>query len=270
MCISIGLVRDGMFNQPKEEIEASKDFSVIVAIHDSPEITRRCLGSLEKYGGDVEIILIDDNSRLQETIDLIQDYEKRDSWVVVRHDESMGHSRSCEAGCRLATRPYLCLLNSDTVVTPWSWSGITLAFGTDPRIAVVGPSTSWAGTEQLVLKAEYCRHYWNDSQIFAFAQKYVESHKDSPLVDLREVSGFAYFIRREIWESVGGFDKNLSDYGNETELNKRLLKSGWRLAWTRRSYIHHFGNTSYKEKSIHKRILATDYIKKKHSDRLQV
>ncbi len=137
--LSIGLTRSGTFDQPEDEVEASKDISVVVAIHDSPEVTRRCLESIEKYGANVEVILVDDGSRLRETIDLIQDYKQRNGWIVVRHNQARGHSRACEDGARLATRPYLCLLNSDTVVTPWSWLAAKQAFETDPRMAVTGP-----------------------------------------------------------------------------------------------------------------------------------
>jgi GT2 family glycosyltransferase len=255
-----------MVDQPKEEAEASKDISVIVAIHDSPEATERCLASLEKYGAEAEIILVDDGSRLQKTIDVIQTYEQRNSWIVIRHDEPIGHSRSCEAGSRVATRPYLCLLNSDTIVTPWSWSAAKRAFESDARIAVTGPSTSWAGTRQVVPAAELCRHYWNDDQVFAFARRYVNAHRAAAWVDLPQISGFAFFIRRRVWESFGGFDKNLPDYGNETELCARLSKSGWRLVWTPDSYIHHLGNLSYTEVKTPKADRAKAYIREKHGD----
>jgi len=106
---------------------------------------------------------------------------------------------------------------------------------------------------------------WNDSQIFSFAKKYIEKHNESPLIDLKEISGFAYFIRREAWDSLGGFDKNLPDYGNESELNIRLIKSGWRLVWIPKSYIHHFGRSSYKTSRRLKQDFVNSYIKDKHA-----
>jgi len=264
--LSVGLRRRGTFDQPIDEVEASLDVSIVVPVHDSPKVTERCLNSIEKYGARAEVILVDDQSRLQATIEVIEEFERRNHWAVVRHSESKGHSRSCEAGARLATRPYLCLLNSDTVVTPWSWSGIKRAFESDSRIGVVGPSTSWAVTKQIVLLAEYCRHHWNDCQIWAFAQRYVRAHAHAPLVDLPQISGFAFFIRRDLWARFDGFDRNLPDYGNETELCIRLLKDAWRLVWTRSAYIHHLGNKSYSEVRDTKIASARAYIRDKHGD----
>lgn len=269
--LSIGLARSGTFEQPEDEVEASRDISVVVAIHDSPEVTRRCLESIEKYGANAEVILVDDGSQLQETTDLIQDYEHRNGWILIRHKESMGHSRSCEAGSRLATKPYLCFLNSDTVITPWSWRGAKEAFDSDPRIAVTGPTTSRASTKQTIRRAEYCRHYWTASQIYAFAERYISKQQPRSWVDLPAVDGFAFFIRRTIWEEVGGFDPRLLDYGNETELCKRLSKTGFRIIWTQNSYIHHFGEATYSRfmstnEIRQKRITARDYIKSVHNN----
>jgi len=264
--LSVGLARYGKFEQPRDEIEASRDMSVIIPILDSPKFLIRCLRSLEMYAPHAEVILVDDGSTMQETLRILKDFHYRNNWLLIRHDKSVGHSRACEDGARFATRPYICLLNSDTVVTPWSWSAVKHAFETDPKIAVTGPSTSWAFTKQVVPRARHCRHYWNDCQIFGFAQKYVEAHKYSARVDLPEISGFAFFIRREVWEKFGGFDENLPDYGNEAELCIRLSKSGWRLVWTQNSYIHHFGNLSYSDMKTPKVIFAQAYIREKHGD----
>jgi len=264
--LSIGLARTCTFDQPEDEVEASKCISVIVTIHDSLEVTRRCLKSIEAYGANAEIILVDDGSKFQETIDLIQDYKQRNGWIVIRHKKPMGHSRSCEDGSRMASRSYLCFLNSDTVVTPWSWRACKEAFDSDPRIVVTGPTTSRAATKQTIRRAEYCRHHWTDSQIYAFAEKYISKQLPRSWVDLREISGFAFFIRREVWEKFGGFDEKLPDYGNEAELCIRLSKSGWRLVWTLNSYIHHFGSLSYSEMRTPKVIFAQAYIREKHGD----
>lgn len=267
--LSIGLSRSGTFEQPEDEVRASKDISVIVAIHDSPKVTRRCLKSLEKYGANAEIILVDDGSQLQETIHLIRDYQQRNGWTLIRHDDPLGHSRSCEDGSRVATRSYLCFLNSDTVITPWSWRAAKEAFGSDSRIAVTGPATSYSATKQGIPRAEYCRNYWTNNQIYAFAKKYISKQSPKSLVDLPVVGGFAFFIRRLIWVESGGFDTRLPDYGNETELCKRLFKKGFRIVCTQNSYIHHFGQGSYgrvmsQDMMQEKRLAAQAYIDSLH------
>lgn len=262
--LSLGLSKSTVFPQSQAELRASGDISVIVPIHDAPELVARCLSSLIDYAGNAEIILVNDASELEQTTVLIRDFQRRSDCKVVNHEKSLGHSRSCESGAREATRKYLCFLNSDTVVTPHSWWAAKEAFDAEPSIAVTGPSTSWAWSKQTLLRAEYCRLYWTNEQIYAFALKYVSKLPPRSWVFVPEVTGFALFIRRKLWDQLGGFDQNLSDYGNESELCRRLLRRGFRIVWTQNSYIHHFGQGSYSSKGLKeirkRRLEATKYI----------
>lgn len=241
--LSRGLPRNKVFEQSLEDMQASASFSIVVPIHDAPLVTKRCLASLERNATKSEIILLDDGSSLVETTRVIREFSDRNGWKVVWNGEARGHSAACAAGARMASRPYLCLLNSDTVATPWCWRAINRAFEAEAAIGIAGPSTSTSGNEQAI--AEPCRFYWNDSQICAFAERLTAAPPQPVIVDLRWVSGFAFFIRRRLWEELGGFDRNLPDYGNEIELCKRVTSLGYRTVWVRSSYIHHLGRQSY-------------------------
>ena len=265
------LPRDKEFRQTLEDAQASASLSIIVPVHDAPEVTKRCLMSLQKYAPKAEIILVDDASQREDTNQILDDFTSRNAWTLIRHLKPLGHSAACGAGASMATRTYLCLLNSDTVVTPWCWRLITQLFEENPQIGVAGPSTSHAGTEQVKTLARFTRHYLNDSQIYEYARRLLPEHSDTTLIDLPWVSGFAFFIRRSIWEELGGFDRHLPDYGNEVELCRRVLEAGYRTVWVRNSYIHHFGSASYSETigamSILERIqVARNYIQHKHHD----
>jgi GT2 family glycosyltransferase len=235
------------FEQSPGDSQASACMSIVVPIHDAPRVTRRCLASLGKYALESEIILVDDASRLSETLEVIRNFSTRNKWKVVRHEKSLGHSEACREGAILATRPYLCLLNSDTVVTPWCWRRVKEVFEHDQKIGVAGPSTSYAATLQVLALATVLSSYWDDNQISAFAKHLLTRCREPLLVDVAWVSGFAFFIRRSLWERVGGFDRKLPDYGNEEELCSRIAEKGYRMVWIRNSYIHHFGRQSYSD-----------------------
>jgi GT2 family glycosyltransferase len=265
--LSRGLPRNCVFEQPLEHRQASASISIVVPIHDAPLVTKRCLASLERDAPKSEIILLDDGSRIAETTHLIREFSSRNGWKVIRNADARGHSAACLEGARAATRPYLCLLNSDTVVTPWCWQAIKEAFEMNTAIGVAGPCTSTSGNEQALDTSMPCRFYWNDSQICAFAERLTASPPQPVIVDLPWVSGFAFFIRRRLWEKLGGFDHNLPDYGNEIELCKRVMNCGYRAVWVRSSYIHHLGQQSYSDTiGNQSRVLAAyQYIRKKHS-----
>lgn len=269
LLFSRGLPRNRVFEQPLEHKLAGRPMSIIVPIHDAPLVTERCLASLERYASEAEVVLVDDASKLPDTIDMIREFSRRNGWKVISNAQAVGHSAACAAGVRVATRPYLCLLNSDTVVTPWCWRSIQEAFETDPSIGAAGPSTSASGNEQALDEAVPCRFHWNDSQICAFAERLTVTSTQPALLDLPWVSGFAFFIRRDLWEKLGGFDSNLPDFANEVELCKRIANLGYRAVWVRGSYIHHLGRQSYANEighhGIDSRLLAAyEYIRERH------
>jgi GT2 family glycosyltransferase len=233
------------YEQSPSDRLAAATMSVVVPIHDAPSIVKRCLESLERYAIDAEIILVDDSSKLPETLDIIRQFSDRKRWKLVSKVKAGGHSLACAAGAHHATRPYLCLLNSDTVVTPWCWRAIREAFESDPRIGLAGPSTSRSGNKQTLSVAADCRFEWSDNQICAFARRLQRVSIEPSIVDLPWIAGFAFFIRRTLWRELGGFDQNLTDYGNEFEFCRRAVITGHRIVWVRHGYIHHFGQQSY-------------------------
>jgi len=248
--------RDIEFEQSPGDSQASACMSIVVAIHDAPIVTRRCLASLEKYAPESEIILVDDASSLTETLEVIRHFSIRDKWKVVRHEKSLGHSEACREGANFATRPYLCLLNSDTIVTPWCWRQVKEVFEHDQKIGVAGPSTSNSQNLQTLALATVLSSYWNENQICSFAKHLLTQCGEPVLMDMAWVSGFAFFIRRSLWEQLGGFDQKLPDYGNELELCSRITEDGYRIVWIRNSYIHHFGQQSYRNTVGNEGILA--------------
>jgi GT2 family glycosyltransferase len=143
------------------------------------------------------------------------------------------------------------------------------AFESSARIGVAGPSTSCTVGPQTVARAYHCRHFWSDEQIWSFAEQYVAGRANAAPVDRPFVGGFAFFVRRTVWNDLGGFDTNLPDYGNEKEFCRRVLQADLRIVWSTRSYIHHLGKQSYgrvfSRTSIARRsALADAYLARKH------
>ncbi len=231
-------------DQTPEEIAASRDFSLILPIHDAPDFLARCLESLEPCAGEAEIVLVDDGSQLAATARLIRDVVSRRGWRLVVHREAQRHSRACEAGARLATRPYLCFLNTDCIWTRRVWEPVRDAFA-DPDVAMVGPSISNAPGQTASRRSAWCARHWSNDHVHAFAERYLRRPPVPEVVEVPEVHGSAMFIRRAVWEKLGGFHPDLPDYGNETELCRRVQAAGGKLVWTRRAYVHHFGCASY-------------------------
>ena len=233
--------------------KASANFSLVIPICDSPQVVARCLNSLRAYGGEAEIILVDDGSQQISTIELCQNAARENNWKLIRNDVGVGHSEATRIGVACATRPLLCLLNSDTIFPPCTWRAILDVFAGDPRTAVVGPSTCHCHTKQLLDGIIDLRFVWTDGQVYQFAERYtafwrtLRRFTPRALVapNIKHAGGFAFFIRRNVWDEMGGFEPRLKDYFNETELCHRIGRKGYRIVWTKEAYIHHLAEQSY-------------------------
>jgi GT2 family glycosyltransferase len=267
--LSVDLDPHRAFELSPGERAASSRISVVVPVHDAPVATSRCVSALRALAGGAEVILVDDGSSTAEVRTLLAQAVSEHGWTLVRHEQPVGHSRACEAGVSKSTRPYICLLNSDAIVTHKSWAAIVDAFHSSPAIAIVGPSTSYTAGPQVVRRAMHCRHYWSNEQIWSFADRYVAQHRHAALVERPFVGGFAFFVRRAAWDALGGFDTNLPDYGNEKEFCRRAVGAGLRIVWAQGSYIHHLGRETYGRTrslaTIHQHSAQADeYIERKH------
>ena len=58
------------------------------------------------------------------------------------------------------------------------------------------------------------------------------------------LSGAAILLRREVIDSVGGFDEEFYFYGEDTELCHRIVKSGWDLLFEPDAQVIHHGSKS--------------------------
>jgi len=239
----IGELRDPRVSV--EEAEATRSLSVVVPVHNAPVETRRCLLSLERFAGAAEVILVDDGSTDRMASEIVTDFAQRNDWKAVRHEVGSFHSGACMAGAKLVTRPVMCLLNSDTVVTQNSWSLCVRALlDKDGPIAVVPGMAAGPGS-QCDLRAYRCRDGWRDETIFAYAER---RRRRFGSCGARRSHGYlggaALFLRKADWDRVGGFSGCRLHYGNDEDLCRKLVAQGGWLGVCDGAYVHHLGGRS--------------------------
>ena len=145
---------------------------------------------------------------------------------------------------------YICLLNSDTIVTE-NWLN-RMMDNFDDETAVLSCSTCYCQSKQKLSEYEKDRleyKFWDDEMIKKIGRD-VWSKYGNELVELAQPSGFCYLLKKSIWNKVGRFDERIPSYGNESEFNHRLEQNGYKLKYIKGVYVHHFGGMSYTDKSI--------------------
>ena len=228
--------------------------TILVVSYNTRDMTMACLASViaETRALPYEIIVVD-NASDDGSAEAIATLGDRVRLLALR--ENIGFARANNLAAREARGHLLLLLNPDTVVLDGAidrlagfananpaagiWGGRTL-FG-DKRL---DPTSVWAKMTPWSLA---CRAFGLDVALPNSALFNAEGlggwDRDSiARVDI--VCGCLMMIRRELWETLGGFDRAFFMYGEEADLCLRAAKLGARPLFTPTATIIHYGGAS--------------------------
>ena len=129
---------------------------------------------------------------------------------------------------------WVCLQNSDTLVTPGWLEPLARAAAADRRIGIMGPVFwKWDADEPNYYMQGRCRDmipFMTDASHAAVDRDWIE--------------GSSFFIRRECYEQLGGFDPLYFMYWEDAEYCRRARLHGWRVVVVPGSICRHFAGGS--------------------------
>jgi N-acetylglucosaminyl-diphospho-decaprenol L-rhamnosyltransferase len=207
-----------------------------------------CVASL-RAAGVAEIVVVDNGSVDGSLATLDAD----DTSVrVERTGRNLGYGTAVNRGAALLTTPYVLVVNPDIVIDPGAVDALGKALDAEPDVAVVGPAIRDVAGEPYPSARSFpsftvgAGHafvglIWPDNR---WTRRYRGSPPDAP-AGVREadwVSGACCLVRREAFESVGGFDEGYFMYVEDLDLCWRLRRAGWRVLYEpAAAAVHHQG-----------------------------
>ena len=249
--------------------------SIIIPIKDKAKMTKRCIDSLYEKNTyqNFEIILIDNNSSEQETFNMLEEYKKRDNFKVLRLECPFNYSHINNEGVKIATGDYLLFLNNDTEVLDSNFMEYMVGYASQKHIGCVGIKLLYP--DKLVQHAGVVLGYGGVAgHIYVTA-----SNEDNGLFgrlcmpyNYTAVTAACLMIKKEKFDSVGGFDEELEVALNDVDLNLKVLDKGYYNVCLSNITMFHYesksrGYEATKEK--HNRFLKEqEYMRKKWKDKL--
>lgn len=193
--------------------------SIVIAVLNQVDYTRRCLDSL-RANTDIphEIIIIDNGSS-----DGSDGVCAAAGCRVIRNEENVGCARAWNQGIRAARFPLIVIMNNDIIVPP-GWLRALVEFWQRAGFDLISPAViNGPVCENLPdLAVEYCRY---------FAGRRRAGWR-----------GECFLTSRAVYDKVGLFDERFVRGGFEDDdLDIRLRRAGLRSAITGATLIHHFG-----------------------------
>jgi Predicted glycosyltransferases len=212
--------------------------SVLVTAFNGWDYTYTCLKSLYENENqcEFEVILGDDCS----TDETIHAKEYFHGVKVVRHAHNMQYLRNVNEIAGLARGKYILLLANDVVLNQKKYIDRMLnRMEQDGNIGILG------GKIWVPIKDKYVV-----GRNFKRADSLVSIEEDIEQ-NVEEIQPVAVMIKKEAWDTVGGFDEIfLPVYWEDLDLMLRIIKEGYEIRYNPEFEVTHFHGSSYSANSL--------------------
>lgn len=205
-------------------MSAIPPIDVVIPVYNAPELTRRCIDSVVYcLSPSIRDIHIQDDASDAETRQML-DQLPYDHIHVHHAAKNQGFGGSVNEAVARSDATYVLILNSDTVASEDFLPTLCQVFAADPQLAVIIPGGN-----------EYARY--DEAQYLHRPGGYIQTHR---------LRGYAFLIRRDVFEEIGGFDPAFGrGYYEDVDLGRRLDLRGWRLGVYTGAHIEHKGGGSF-------------------------
>ena len=220
------------------------------------------LASIEQFskGLTYEVILVD-NGSTDGTADWIKEHHPEIS--LTRNQANLGFTRGNNQAMEMAKGDFILLLNPDTFLTEDCFGPQLDFLRENPDVGIAIPKVlnadgsfqqqSRRGDARLV---EVFGYFLKLGKLFP-KNKALNGYLQSWLpvdevAEVKAVSGSCMFIRREVYEKIGGLDERFFAYQEDSDYCLRARQAGWKVMYVPlSSIIHYAGEGGSKNNPYH-------------------
>lgn len=228
-------------------MSAQPDISIIIVTYNSAEVIAPCLESIaaNRDGLAVETLVVDNGS----TDDTTGIVTTQFPWatLIVGHG-NVGFAGGNNLGFAQALGRYLFMLNPDTEVRPGALAALLTYGEAHPTVGMIAPRVVYPDDR---LQHNTFRFPDAAQAFYGYFEKLVplDSPKNGRYLpadyaverDAEHILGAAVFIRRKVYDTLGGMDEGFALYFEETDWCYRAKAAGWGIRYTPNATIMHIG-----------------------------
>ena len=178
------------------------------------------LGALDWPAARLEVVVVE-NASGDDSLERLRTLGSRITLVESR--ENLGFAGGCNLGVSRSSGEYVALLNNDARPHPHWIAEAVAAFDSNPKIgAVASKVLDWDGRRVDFVDASVT---WYGMGFKPFVgEVYRDSHEESRNVLFG--TGAAMFVRRAVFDALGGFDERYFMFFEDVDLGWRLNHAG--------------------------------------------
>jgi len=201
------------------------DVSVIIVNYNTRQLTQNCIDSILLHTKDIsyEIILVD-NASIDDSCDF---FIKDNRIIFISSPTNLGFGKANNLGYEYSKGDYVFFLNSDTIIKN---NAIKIFYD---QMMVLPADIACLGCILKDTNSNFSGSYgnfpvWYDEFFNRHKKQLLQAKiKKFPFI-VEYVSGADMFIRRSVIELHGLFDADFFLYFEETELQRRYFKNGYK------------------------------------------
>lgn len=159
-----------------------------------------------------------------------------DSVRVVGDGRNTGFAGGCVLGASEASGDLFVFVNSDAVVHPGALDALARATEI-PGVGIACGCLRLADRPDVVNSAGNPLHYSGISWAGAFGEPATDH---ATAGDVTVATGGLLALRRQSWETLGGFDEVYFAYNEDTDLSLRAWLRGWRVHYVPEAVADHY------------------------------
>lgn len=229
--------------------------SIILVNWNTERLTKQTLESVyeETKSIDFEVIVVDNNSTRDNSVEMIK--KEFPQVILIENKDNLGFGKANNQGMKIAKGEYFFLLNTDTIVLDGAINRLVNYLDEKKDVMRVGPKLlnedrtfQHACRRNLPTPANSFFHLFGLVKIFKKSKRvneYKQYSVDSNKTEVVEaISGAAMMFRREIFDTIGGFDEDFFLYGEDLDFCKRIYDKGWKTMYVHDAEIVHLGGAS--------------------------
>jgi len=189
----------------------------------------------------LEIVVVDNESGDDSVARLRAAYPELE---IHESGANLGFAGGCNFGVKKSGGEFLAFLNNDARPDAQWISAAVSRFASDARVgAVASRVLNWEGD-----KVDFI-----DAGLTWFGMGYkpltgeVLPSNEPPVRDVLFGTGSAMFVRRDVYDELGGFDERFFMFFEDVDFGWRLNLRGWRFAYEPKSIAFHRHHASMKE-----------------------
>ena len=209
------------------------DVTVIIVTYQSASCIGDCLDAvLAQDGIDAEVVVVD-NASTDGTLDVVR-RRKSKHLRTIANTENLGFGKGCNQAFAGSHGKFIYLLNPDAqLVEPDVLSRLRRALGEHPEWGLAGTALIGAdGTPEPPPETTYPGQLRAANDFAALPGK------------IAWVLGASMFVRRNVYDTLCGFDPDFFLYSEETDFCLRLRKQGYEIGYVADVQVRHIGGVS--------------------------